>query len=98
MKHRYLVAYDVSNPRRLRRVHRTMKGFGEGVQYSVFRCDLTDVQKMQLKEALTREIHHGEDRVMMVDLGPAEGRAAWAFDYLGRQEPAAPVRSEAVIV
>jgi CRISPR-associated protein Cas2 len=98
MKHRYLVTYDVSDPRRLRKVFRAMKGFGEPVQYSVFRCDLTDVQKMKLKEALVRLIHHTEDRVMIMDLGPAEGRAAWAFDYLGRQEPGAPLKTEALIV
>jgi len=34
----YLVAYDVRQPRRLRRVHRVLKARGLPVQYSVFLC------------------------------------------------------------
>ena len=38
---RYLVAYDIRDPRRLREVHRIVKGYGVSLQYSVFVCDLT---------------------------------------------------------
>lgn len=97
MRHRYLVAYDVSDPGRLRRVYKTLNGYGDPLQYSVFRCDLSDAEKMKLKEALVGLIHHVEDRVMIVDLGPADGRGAWAFEYLGRQDPV-PAEREAYIV
>jgi CRISPR-associated protein Cas2 len=33
-----LVCYDICEPKRLRRVHKVMKGFGEPWQYSVFFC------------------------------------------------------------
>jgi len=36
----YIVAYDISHPKRLRRVFRTMKVYGQHLQLSVFRCDL----------------------------------------------------------
>ena len=39
--HCYLVTYDISCPRRWRKVYRIMHAFGEHVQLSVFRCDLT---------------------------------------------------------
>lgn len=97
MRHRYLVAYDVSDPGRLRRVYKTLNGYGDPLQYSVFRCDLSEAERTQLKEALAEIIHHTEDRVMVVDLGPADGRGACAFEYLGRQEPV-PEEREAYIV
>ncbi len=40
---RYLVAYEIRNPRRLRRVHRIVTDHGEPLQCSVFVCDLTAV-------------------------------------------------------
>lgn len=83
VRHRYLVAYDISSDKRLRRVHRTMRGFGDALQYSVFQCDLSDVERMKLEEALSAVIKHDADRVMIVDVGPSSGRARIAFDYLG---------------
>jgi CRISPR-associated protein Cas2 len=37
----FLVAYDVSNKRRLRKVAKLMESYGERVQRSVFECRLT---------------------------------------------------------
>ena len=34
----YIVAYDISDPRRWRRVFRLMNGYGEWLQLSVFQC------------------------------------------------------------
>ncbi len=31
MRLAYLVAYDISDPKRLRRVHRTMRGYGDAL-------------------------------------------------------------------
>ncbi len=86
MRHRYLVAYDVSDSRRLRRVFKVMNGYGDPLQYSVFLCDLSMVEKWKLKEALLEVIHQGEDRVLIVDLGLAGGVRSEALEYLGRQE------------
>lgn len=83
MRRRYLVAYDVSDPTRLRRVHKKLLGFGDPLQYSVFQCNLSDVEKLRMVEALSQLIHHDEDRVLIVDIGPVEGRAAAAFEFLG---------------
>lgn len=83
MRHVYLVAYDVSEDKRLRRTYRKMRGFGDPLQYSVFQCNLSDVERMKMVEAISAIIKHDEDRVMIVDVGPVEGRARMAFDYIG---------------
>ena len=46
MRNRHIVAYDVSDPARLRRVHRKMNGFGDPLQYSVFACDLSAKERV----------------------------------------------------
>ncbi len=37
---RYLVSYDICDPKRLRRVAKILEGFGTRLQYSVFECPL----------------------------------------------------------
>jgi len=69
--------------KRLQRVHKTMKGFGESIHYSVFRCDLTPKGRVELIAALTELIKHDEDRVMIIDLGPVDGRARDRIEFLG---------------
>lgn len=84
MRNRYIVSYDISDPKRLRRVHRAMKGYGDPLQYSVFRCDLSASQRILLIETLSRIIHHREDQVMLINLGPADGRRSETIETLGR--------------
>jgi CRISPR-associated protein Cas2 len=83
VRHRYLVAYDVSDPKRLRRTFKKLHGFGDPVQYSVFQCDLSDVERTLMKQVIGAIINHAEDRLMIVDIGPLDGRAALAFEFLG---------------
>jgi CRISPR-associated protein Cas2 len=78
------VSYDISDPKRLRRVHRKMRGYGDPLQYSVFRCVLSPSEKILMIEALSEIIHHREDQVMMINLGPADGRVAESLETIGR--------------
>lgn len=96
MRTRYLVTYDISDEKRLRRVFKCMRGYGDALQYSVFRCDLSDQERILLLEDLTTIIHHQEDQVLLVNLGPAEGTAQERVEVLGRASPA-PIRSAVVI-
>lgn len=86
MRHSYLVAYDVRDAARLRRLHRKLLGFGDPLQYSVFHCDLSDAEKLRMVEAVFDVINQGEDRVLIVDVGPSEGRASAAYEFLGVKE------------
>lgn len=82
-KNRYIVSYDIMDQKRLRRVHKTLKGFGEPIHYSVFRCDLTPKGRVEMIVALTELIKHNEDRVMVIDLGPAEGSMERRIEFMG---------------
>ena len=96
MRHRFLVCYDVADPRRLARTYRKMNGFGEPAQYSVFICDLSPKERALLETALTEILNLKEYRVLIVDMGPSEGRGRESFTTLGtaRELP----RRAAVIV
>ncbi len=83
MRRCYLVAYDIADPKRLRRVFKTMKGYGAHVQLSVFQCDLPEMDLIRMKAALTEIIHHKEDQVLIIDLGPTESHPIKKFEALG---------------
>lgn len=84
MRTAYVVTYDICEPKRLRRVYRIMLGYGDHLQYSVFRCELTDRERIELEGRLAEVVNHREDQVLFVDLGPAEGRARTCIDAVGR--------------
>jgi CRISPR-associated protein Cas2 len=79
----YIVSYDIMDQKRLYQVHKTMKGFGEPLHYSVFRCDLSPKGRVELVAALTDIIKHDEDRVMIINLGPLEGEVDRRIEFLG---------------
>ncbi|MCY4579965.1 MAG: CRISPR-associated endonuclease Cas2 [Chloroflexi bacterium] len=85
MRNRFIVAYDISDAKRLRRTFKKMNGFGEPLQYSVFACDLSRKERVLLEEALTEIINLREDRVLIIDTGPLGGRSGGALKTLGRQ-------------
>ena len=83
MRNRFLVCYDVSDPKRLARTYKKMNGFGESAQYSVFICDLSPKERVLLEEALTEILNLKEDRALIVDMGPSEGRGGKSYTVLG---------------
>jgi CRISPR-associated protein Cas2 len=84
MRTSYLVCYDICDDKRLRRVFKTMRGFGDHLQYSVFECQLTSMDLVRLRAELARIIHHDEDQVLFVNLGPADGRGDRVITALGK--------------
>lgn len=80
----YIVCYDICDPKRLRRVYKVMRGFGDHLQYSVFRCILSDVQLARLRSRLLDEIDGAEDQVLFVPLGSAESKRSWRMFTVGR--------------
>ncbi len=76
-------AGDAAGPKRLARTYKKMNGFGEPAQYSVFVCDLSPKERVLLEEALTEILNLKEDRVLIVDMGPSEGRGGESYTVLG---------------
>jgi len=66
-KNWYLVAYDVREPRRLRRTAKHLEGYGTRIQYSVFRCKLRQREMERLQWELTR-ILEPEDDLLIIGL------------------------------
>ena len=63
----WLVSYDVHDPGRLRKCAKHMEGYGERVQYSVFRCWMTKREMERLRWELTEKLDP-EDEVMLIPL------------------------------
>jgi CRISPR-associated protein Cas2 len=69
-----LVSYDVATKdsageRRLRRVAKACKDFGQRVQYSVFECIVDPAQWAVLKDTLIKEIDEEQDSLRFYYLG-----------------------------
>ena len=84
MRQRFVVTYDVCEAARLRKVFKVMKGFGRHVQYSVFVCDLNELGLAELKAGLVGVIEPTQDQVLLIDVGPTNGRGIGVFESLGR--------------
>jgi CRISPR-associated protein Cas2 len=83
----YLVAYDVTCPKRWRRVYKTMRRRGAWQQLSAFVCRLTPRAFADLESELLRLVDVKTDRLMIVDLGPG----ADAENRLRRYGDASPL-------
>jgi CRISPR-associated protein Cas2 len=64
----YLVAYDICDPKRLRKVAQTCEDFGFRRQYSVFLCRLAATDLVRLKSRLYDIINLDEDQVLFIPL------------------------------
>lgn len=68
----YIVTYDISDPKRWRRLFKLMHGYGQWLQLSVFQCRLDARRLAELKAAITGIIRQGHDHVLIVEVGPAD--------------------------
>lgn len=82
-RRRYLVAYDIRDDNRLRRVHKTVKAYGWPMQYSVFICDLDRIELLDLQAELGDIIQHNADSVALIDLGEPHERGRRCFEFMG---------------
>ena len=80
----YIVTYDIRDPKRLRKVFKICKGYGEHLQYSVFECDLTPVEKTEMESRLAEVMNLKDDQALFIDLGPAAVRSERIITALGQ--------------
>lgn len=94
-EHAYVVTYDISDPRRWRRVFRLLQGYGRWLQLSVFDCRLDGGRRIEMASALEETIDAAEDHVLILDLGPAE-EVALSVESLGK--PFTPIERRAIVI
>lgn len=94
-EHLYIVAYDIADQKRWRKVFRTLKGYGEWLQLSVFQCRMSRRRHAELVAELSELIHHRQDHVVMIDFGPAD-QASPRVVSLGKQFE--PLTREAIVI
>ncbi|MEN6440885.1 MAG: CRISPR-associated endonuclease Cas2 [Syntrophobacter sp.] len=87
MRRCYLVCYDIRDPKRLRRVHKVLKGYGEAWQFSVFFCVLKDIDRVRLQTDLEEQMNRKEDQAMILNLGPDEKEFREAITVIGQPLP-----------
>ncbi len=87
MRRCYLVCYDIREPKRLRHVHKVMKGYGEPWQYSVFFCVLRDIDRVRMQSDLENEMNLKEDQALVLELGEDETASRQAATTIGQSLP-----------
>ena len=70
MRTTYLVTYDICDDKRLAKVHKTMRGFGDHLQYSVFECQMTPTDLVKCRHALGRPYSPIDSPCIVVDGEP----------------------------
>lgn len=70
MRHLFLIGYDISHPRRLRRALRIVRGNAVGGQKSLHECWMSAAELQQAMKAMRALIDPVEDRVAFVRLDP----------------------------
>jgi CRISPR-associated protein Cas2 len=90
----YIVTYDVSDPKRLRKVATCCEDFGVRKQYSVFLCRLSATDFVRLRSRLYDLINLAEDQVLFI---PLCAKCVNAIDAIGRPTEAADVRDVVIV-
>jgi CRISPR-associated protein Cas2 len=83
----YVVAYDTPSDRRRAKIHKTLSGFGQWTQFSLFECFLTDKQYLQLRQRLDKHLKPEEDSLRFYPLCAA---CTGKVETVGGQQPGDP--------
>lgn len=83
MRNSYLVAYDIRDPKRLRKIYVKMRGYGEAIQYSVFLCRLSKTEKMLMLSDLVVLIKTNEDSIIIIPLGRSSKEDISDIEFIG---------------
>jgi CRISPR-associated protein Cas2 len=78
-----VVSYDIGDPKRLSKVARAMKGYGERVLKSVFECNLDGGKFAEMKARIDEIIEPIEDSVRYYVLC---GKCLREVEYSGKGE------------
>lgn len=82
LKHWYLICYDIRDPKRWRKAFKLLRGYGEHIQLSIFRCYLSERLREKLRWEL-EQILDKEDSLLLVGIC---GRCAERIGSYNRRE------------
>lgn len=80
-----LVAYDIADDKRRTRIYKRLLDEGERIQYSVFLCECSRTERLTLVSEIETIIHHTEDQVIFLDLGPSRTNLERSLHCVGKQ-------------
>jgi CRISPR-associated protein Cas2 len=66
-KNWYLICYDIRDPKRWRKAYKLLHGYGDTIQYSIFRCRLSMREREKLRWELEK-ILDAEDKILLAGL------------------------------
>lgn len=88
--------YDIRDDGRLRRVHDVVRSVGQRFQYSVFLCDLSEMELIQLRWDLGEVMDQTIDSVAIIDLGRPDQIQRSTFQFMGPR-PTLPANESTVL-
>ncbi len=66
-KNWYVISYDISEPKRWRKVYKRLNGYGRRLQYSIFRCRLTKIEVEKLRWELEKDLSK-DDKLLILNV------------------------------
>jgi CRISPR-associated protein Cas2 len=91
----YLVCYDISDPKRLRKVARCCEDYGYRKQKSVFLCRVSATDFVRLRSRLYDLINLDEDQVLFI---PMTDSSLHKMEALGRPTDAHDSKDVVIVV
>ena len=89
----WIVAYDISDPKRLRQVAKSCEDYGYRKQKSVFLCSVSATEMVKLRSRLYDIIDLSLDQVLFI---PLCGKCLHGIEALGR--PTSPATANDTVI
>jgi CRISPR-associated protein Cas2 len=91
----YIVAYDIADPKRLRKVATACEDFGYRKQFSVFLCRLSATDFVRLRSRLYDLVNLEQDQVLFI---PLCAKCVNQIEAIGRPTEAADGKDVVLVV
>ena len=83
VRRRYIICYDIADPKRLYRTAKVCEAYGYRIQFSVFESALDSIMLAKLRADLDSVIHHDDDQILIIDLGRDDSSTPFHIASLG---------------
>lgn len=66
-KNWYVICYDITEPKRWKKVYKRLQGYGRRLQFSIFRCRLTKIEVEKLRWELEKDLST-DDKLLILNV------------------------------